>query len=189
MDRKMVVGAMATLTVMLVAGAGYLLYDNAKDNDVVQTISNFDECAAAGHPVMESYPRQCAVPGNGTFTEVIENQQYEYTSEGGVKILLDDFASGKSLGSPVTITGEVPGSWSFEAVFPVVLVDWDGKIIAEGQAMLSEDWMTQELVPFSVTLEFEKPTYKNTGALILQKDNPSDLPENDDAVEVPVLYE
>jgi len=33
-------------------------------------ITNFEECAAAGNPVMESYPRQCAANGN-TFTEVI----------------------------------------------------------------------------------------------------------------------
>lgn len=35
-------------------------------------ITNFDECAAAGYPVMESYPRQCAANGQ-TFTEVITN--------------------------------------------------------------------------------------------------------------------
>jgi len=31
-------------------------------------ITNFEECAAAGYPVMESYPRQCAANGQ-TFTE------------------------------------------------------------------------------------------------------------------------
>jgi hypothetical protein len=34
------------------------------------TISSFDDCVAAGNPVMESYPRQCAAEGN-TFTESI----------------------------------------------------------------------------------------------------------------------
>ncbi len=34
-------------------------------------ITNFDECIAAGYPAMESYPRQCAVPGGQTFVEVI----------------------------------------------------------------------------------------------------------------------
>ena len=33
-------------------------------------ITNFVECAAAGNPVMESYPRQCSVNGQ-TFTEEI----------------------------------------------------------------------------------------------------------------------
>lgn len=32
-------------------------------------IKSFEECVAAGYPVMESYPPQCAVPGGPTFTE------------------------------------------------------------------------------------------------------------------------
>lgn len=36
-------------------------------------ITNFEECANAGYPVMESYPRQCRVPGaEETFVEEIE---------------------------------------------------------------------------------------------------------------------
>jgi eight-cysteine-cluster-containing protein len=38
---------------------------------VPEEINSFDECAAAGYPIMESYPRQCAVPGGPTFTEII----------------------------------------------------------------------------------------------------------------------
>ena len=36
-------------------------------------ISSFNDCASAGYPVMESYPRQCAVNGV-TYTEIITNQ-------------------------------------------------------------------------------------------------------------------
>jgi hypothetical protein len=35
----------------------------------VPTISSFEQCAQAGYPVLESYPRQCRVPGGQTFTE------------------------------------------------------------------------------------------------------------------------
>lgn len=31
--------------------------------------TNFEECAKAGYPVMESYPRQCRVPGGRSFIE------------------------------------------------------------------------------------------------------------------------
>ena len=34
-------------------------------------INSFDDCVAAGNPVMESYPRQCR-HGNKTFTEVLD---------------------------------------------------------------------------------------------------------------------
>lgn len=33
------------------------------------SISSFEQCIQAGYPVLESYPRQCAVPGGETFTE------------------------------------------------------------------------------------------------------------------------
>jgi len=37
----------------------------------MDVIGSFEECVAAGYPVMESYPRQCRVPGGPTFTEKI----------------------------------------------------------------------------------------------------------------------
>jgi hypothetical protein len=187
MSRRMLAGIVAG--VLVLAGAvGYLISDRTNSDDN-EAIASFDECVAAGHPVSESYPRKCSVPSDGTFTEVLEHQAFEFTSPKGVLIKLNDLPSGASVSSPVTITGEVPGSWSFEATFPVVLVDWDGRIIAEGPAHLTGDWMTEELVAFTVTLEFEKPTVKNNGALILRTDNPSGLPANDDAIEIPVVFE
>jgi len=32
-------------------------------------VRNFQECAAAGYPVMESYPRQCKAPGTQFYVE------------------------------------------------------------------------------------------------------------------------
>ncbi|MCK5466500.1 hypothetical protein KAI56_03330, partial [Candidatus Parcubacteria bacterium] len=77
----------------------------------------------------------------------------------------------------------------FEGDFPVVLTDWDGLIIGEGIAVAQSEWMTEEFVPFTAEIKFEVPEYKNNGTLILQKDNPSGLPENDDALEMPVFFE
>lgn len=101
--------------------------------------------------------------------------------------------------SPLTIRGQARGVWYFEATFPIVLADWDGLIIAEGYATAEGDptsdgserasWMTEEFVPFSATLEFEKPEFGNRGTLILQKANPSGLSEHDDALEVPIFFE
>lgn len=33
-------------------------------------IATFEECVAAGYPVLEIYPEQCRVPGGATFTRV-----------------------------------------------------------------------------------------------------------------------
>lgn len=43
------------------------------------TIDSFQECANAGYPVMESYPRQCRADGQ-TFTEHIDGEK-RYISE------------------------------------------------------------------------------------------------------------
>ncbi|MCI0619554.1 hypothetical protein L0Y40_00765 [Candidatus Wolfebacteria bacterium] len=91
--------------------------------------------------------------------------------------------------SPLSIRGEARGTWYFEATFPVVLVDWDGRIIAEGYAEAQDEWMTEEFVPFTAMLTFTKPFYGERGALILKKDNPSGLPEHDAALEIPIRFE
>jgi len=62
-------------------------------------------------------------------------------------------------------------------------------IIAQGIAAAQSDWMTTDFVPFKVVLEFEADTQvSNRGALILKKDNPSGLPQYDDALEMPVIF-
>jgi hypothetical protein len=96
--------------------------------------------------------------------------------------------------SPLTVSGVARGFWFFEASFPVVLTDWDGRIIAEHFATAEGEWMTEDFVPFSMTLEFENPykpgdpDFMRRGSLILMRDNPSGLPENDDALEIPVVF-
>lgn len=93
--------------------------------------------------------------------------------------------------SPLTVKGKARGSWFFEASFPIVLTDWDGRIIAEGIATAQDDWMTSDFVPFEAVIPFvtDPNVYSNRGALILRKDNPSGLPEHDDAFEIPVVLE
>lgn len=146
-------------------------------------INSFDDCVKAGNPIMESYPRQCRA-GSQTFTEEIGNEL-----DKADLIRLDSPRPNQIITSPLTITGQARGTWFFEASFPVILTDWDGKIIAQTVATAQGDWMTEDFVPFSATLEFDQPAYGQRGALILQKDNPSGLSEYDDALEIPVLFQ
>jgi hypothetical protein len=100
----------------------------------------------------------------------------------------------ESITSPLTLTGKARGTWYFEASFPVILTNWDGLIIAEQPAMARGEWMTEEFVPFTLTLSFESPYHEGDpdfmrrGSVILKKDNPSGLPEHDDALEIPVMF-
>lgn len=90
--------------------------------------------------------------------------------------------------SPLIITGEARGTWFFEADFPVKLLDENGKEIAVHYAQALGDWMTEDFVPFQAEINFEKPG-TSTGVLILEKDNPSGLPEHDDELIIPVRFE
>lgn len=103
-------------------------------------------------------------------------------------IILTKPVTGEYISSPVTIEGKARGNWFFEASFPVVIVNWDGLIIGQGIAKAQSDWMTADYVPFSAEVEFTKQTVKNNGWIILRKDNPSGLPQNDDAFEVPIFF-
>ncbi len=100
---------------------------------------------------------------------------------------------GETVKSPLTITGEARGNWFFEASFPVAITNWDGLIIGEGIATAQGEWMTSEFVPFTAVLNFNSTStatvYSKKGTLILKKDNPSGLPEHDDALEIPVVIE
>lgn len=103
-------------------------------------------------------------------------------------IALSEPVADEEIRSPLMIHGTARGNWYFEGSFPVVLVDWDGRIIAEGVATAQGEWMTTEFVPYTATLTFARPSYGTRGALILRKDNPSGLSEHDDALEVPVVF-
>lgn len=97
--------------------------------------------------------------------------------------------AGDTASSPLVVSGEARGPWYFEATFSAVLVDWDGLIIAEVPVMAEGEWMTTDFVPFRAEIPFTRPAYGERGALILQKANPSGLPEHDAAVEIPIFFE
>lgn len=95
--------------------------------------------------------------------------------------------------SPLSLTGEA-GGWYFEGSFPVEIVDASGNIIAQGPATATTDWMTTDFVPFTASLTFVNPytvgdpESEKVGKIILRKDNPSGLPENDDSLEIPIRF-
>lgn len=95
--------------------------------------------------------------------------------------------SGAKITSPLVVRGEARGNWYFEASFPVLLRDANGKELVVKPAQAQGEWMTTEFVPFEVTLNFAKPTTK-TGTLILEKDNPSGLLEHAAQIEIPVVF-
>jgi hypothetical protein len=70
------------IVVVTIAGAGWFVIKNSDkkkadtQSQATKTITSFDECVAAGNPVMELFPEQCATNGK-TFTKPTAKTQDE----------------------------------------------------------------------------------------------------------------
>lgn len=89
--------------------------------------------------------------------------------------------------SPLTVKGSAKGYWYFEGDFPVRLTDKDGKVLADTFATAQENWMSEGWVPFETSIIFDSPGDER-GYLILQRANPSGLPENAREMRIPVIF-
>jgi len=174
------------LVIIIIVGiliALVLLLNHPNSKSAIKKVNSFEECIEAGYPVLESYPRQCHTPEGKTFTEDIGNEL-----EKNDLIRIESPRPNQTVNSPITIKGEARGIWFFEASFPIKLYDEKGSLIATAVAQAKSDWMTEDFVPFEAILNFASPE-KQKGTLILEKDNPSGLPEHDDQLRVPVILE
>lgn len=149
-----------------------------KMNNIVK-VNNFEECSTQNYIIMESYPRQCKTPTGQIFIENISNALDKTNL-----IRLFNPLPNQEIKSPLVIEGEARGNWYFEASFPIKLYDENNNIIAQTIAQAQDDWMTNNFVPFKANLIFNSTSTK--GLLVLEKDNPSGLPENDDQLSLPV---
>lgn len=170
------------IIVLIIVGIAIFLIFNYRPVRIITPATNFEECVARGYPVLESYPRQCKTPDGKTYAEDIGN---ELEKQDLIRISVP--RPNTPIKSPLLIQGEARGYWYFEASFPIKLFDTNGKLLGTALAQAKSDWMTENFVPFEALLEFEAPT-TNKGNLILEKDNPSGLPENADELRVPVNF-
>ncbi len=91
------------------------------------------------------------------------------------------------MGKSFTVTGEAPGNWYFEASFPIQVRDKDNNKIGQTTGQAQSDWMTTEQVPFKADIAIEG--YSGPATLVLLRDNPSGMPENDDSLEIPIVIQ
>lgn len=69
-------------------------------------------------------------------------------------------AEGSLVSLPVELKGKVKGTWFFEAVFGVKLLDQNYNVLAESYVSATEDWMTEDWVPFKGRLGIPCPGIK-----------------------------
>lgn len=176
--------------VVAVAGAVYALFFMPKndvpelltDTDSKITISSFEECANAGLPVMESYPRQCAAGGK-TFVEEIPS--ITYVNASADNIMINTPAPAATVGQDFSIAGSARGNWFFEASFPIEILDMSNNIITTTIAQAQSDWMTEDFVPFQVDISITNG-YTGPATIVLKRDNASGLPEHDASASFPI---
>ncbi len=154
---------------------------NSSRNSNSVSVYSFAECAAAGNPIMESYPRQCTANGK-SFTEDIGN-----SLDQDDLIRVTTPRPNGTITSPLTITGEARGQWFFEAQFPITLVDSIGTVVATATARAQGEWMTENFVPFTAEITFTNPL-TSTGQLLLSNDNPSGINALSNSLYFPIIF-
>ncbi len=103
------------------------------------------------------------------------------------KVSITSPKSGATVGKTFVVAGSAPGNWFFEGSFPVQVRDKDNSKIGQGVAQAQGEWMTTDLVTFTTNITVS--SYSGPATLVLLRDNPSGLPENDDALEIPITIQ
>lgn len=109
-----------------------------------------------------------------------------YHSMRGVAITVAEPRTRAAVTSPVRVSGKVPGTWSFEASFPIELLDAKHRRIATGHAAV-RNWTRNKPVAFTATIPFKRPS-TGSGFLVLRNDNPSGEADQADSVEIPITF-
>ena len=99
-------------------------------------------------------------------------------------VKLDSPQYGATVTLPLRVIGTARGPWFFEGSFTVRLLGPDGEELVSAAAVAQSPWMTEEYVSFAATL----PAGPLSGpvTLVLEKANPSSLPENEASVRIPL---
>ena len=112
-------------------------------------------------------------------------EQHERQTQG---IRVESPDAGATISSTVTMNGEARGNWYFEAEFTVDLIQ-DGETLATGIVKAQEEWMTEDFVEFSATLDIPDGAASGKAELVFRNSNPSEKPELDKSYRLPVKVE
>lgn len=107
-------------------------------------ITSFEECKAAGNPILESYPEQCIAND-----EVFINTAQVVQPEPEVALTESYYNADKK---ELLLIGQAPGTWFFEGTMSVVIKNTSGTVIIESYVQSVGNWMTTESVEFNRVL-------------------------------------
>jgi hypothetical protein len=166
------------IVLILLVAIAWLLWPKLQKREPIVSVTDFGSCQQAGGQIVDGEPVICKMADGRTFEEAEHSEP---------EVILDYPKYGDKVTSPLTVVGKARGTWFFEANLPVTLKDDKGNVLIQKGAMATSDWMTEDYVPFSVTLLFD-PKGAEFGVLIIERDNPSGLPEFDSSFAIPVRF-
>lgn len=182
--------------IALIGTMGWFSFRHYQENFICVTdckglpnpiVNSFDECLKKGYSVLESYPRQCKTPYGETFAEELPPPTPTYINATSSVITVTTPTPGAVTGKEFEVHGSARG-WYFEGSFPVEILDMNGKVLATSPAQAQSDWMTSAPVAFIAKIKV--PTnYIGKAIVILKKDNPSGMKENDASMSFPITVE
>ena len=115
----------------------------------------------------------------------------------GNEIRFDNLTDRSVLESPVSISGQAPRRWFFEGSFPVTIMTLEEEVVhewyAEGPWLEPlngrglEDLRADDMIPFTVTTEYEPPLDGDMGKVRFAKNLVADE-DTPDMVEIMVLW-
>lgn len=120
--------------------------------------------------------------------QFFQRQKSDFTPDLSDLIIVEKPKPDEFVVSPLLINGRARGYWYFEASFPIRIYDANNVELGVAVAQAGGEWMTEDFVPFAAILEFKKPSTEK-GVLVLQKDNPSGLPEHDAELRIPIIFD
>lgn len=104
------------------------------------------------------------------------------------RVVVTSPKANSTVGNIFVVSGSAPGPWYFEASFPIKIVDKDNNFLGQGIAQAQGEWMTTDQVTFTATVTLPGG-YSGPATVVLMRDNPSGMPENDDSVSIPVVIQ
>lgn len=99
---------------------------------------------------------------------------------------IDQPAPRAAVGAPLVVRGVATGDWYFEGDLPISVVDATGHLLARGVAVAQGSWMTPDPVAFEATFDTLPASGFPPLALVLERDDPSDIPWHRGALVVPL---
>lgn len=175
MSKNKTIMILVIVIILLVLGGGYAYFDKVQKQSEDETPAG-ENTTSTTDGVNDGVSDQNA-SGNETGETSNEN------------ILVISPQPNEIVASPeILITGEASG-WYFEGSFGITLESPNATVLAQVPATAQGNWMTTDFVPFEATIDLSSISYTGPATLVLNKANPSGLPQNDASISILIMIQ